>query len=477
MAHKESGKIGIKKLSDESATVERKQSVGEIEEITETAAAFANTEGGRIFIGISSDRNILGVQIGKGTIEKLVNQIAQYTDPKLHPKVFVKRIDGKDVIVVEVKESHDHLVLAFGRPYKRVGRSTVRMAKDEYEQSVLNKYKDKLYFDEQVCKEAQLSDISKEKLLDFVKKAKEQRGLSIAARTPVKDILRKLKLMKDGKLTNAAILLFGKVAQAFFLQAELKTIRFKGIDETKRMLDFKTIGGDAITLLEKAESFIYDHIPMKAWIESGKLQRQEKWLYPPDAIREALANALAHRDYSSPSKVQVRIFDDRLEIWNPGLLPPPLTVEKLKGKHDSIPRNPLIAKAFFWIKFAEDVGSGTSKIIQWCKEWGLPEPTYEEAGGSFVTVFHNPKPEEGIQKGSEISSEKASEEVRRKCGENAEKVFQAINANLFIKTHEIADQTQLSQRTVENAIVKLKKAGLLKRVGPDKGGYWKVAKK
>ena len=110
--------------------------------------------------------------------------------------------------------------------------------------------------------------------------------------------------MKDGKLTNAAILLFGKDPQAFFLQAELKAIRFKGVDETRPMLDFKTIGADAITLLEKAESFIYDHIPMKAWIESGKLLRQEKWLYPPDAIREALANALAHRDYASPSKVQ-----------------------------------------------------------------------------------------------------------------------------------------------------------------------------
>jgi len=284
--------------------------------------------------------------------------------------------------------------------------------------------------------------------------------------------------MKAGKLTNAAILLFGKDTQDFFLQAELKAIRFKGIDETRPMLDFKTIGGDAITLLEKAESFIYDHIPMRAWIESGKLQRQEKWLYPPDAIREALANALAHRDYASPGKVQVRIFDDRLEIWNPGLLPPPLTLYKLKGKHDSFPRNPLIAKAFFWIRYAEDVGSGTSKIIQWCREWGLPEPAYEEAGASFVTVFYNPKPEEVSQPNTVKSAEKDfgenAEKMRRKYGENAEKVFQSIKANLFIKTHEIAGQIQLSQRTVDNAILKLKKAGLLKRVGPDKGGYWEI---
>lgn len=171
------------------------------------------------------------------------------------------------------------------------------------------------------------------------------------------------------------------------MQAELKAIRFRGYDVTGEMIDFKTIGADAITLLEKAENFIFEHIPMKAWIESGKLQRQEKWLYPPKAIREGLANALAHRDFKSTGKVQVRIFDDRMEIWNPGSLPPQLTFEKLKGTHESIPPNPLIARAFFWIKYAEEVGTGTNKIVQWCKEWGLPEPKFEEAGGSFVVTF------------------------------------------------------------------------------------------
>jgi len=238
-------------IHKESETIELKQSLVELDEIIETAAAFANTEGGRIFIGISPDGKALGVQVGKGTIEKLVNQIAQHTDPKLHPKVSLKRIDGKDVIVVEVKESHDHLVLAFGRPYKRVGKSSPKMSKDEYERLILEKHKDKLYFDEQICKGAKITDISKEKLFDFVKKAKEQRGLSMHARTSVNDILRKLKLMKDGRLTNASVLLFGKDTQAFFLQSELKAIRFKGIDETKSMLDFKTIGGDAISFLRK----------------------------------------------------------------------------------------------------------------------------------------------------------------------------------------------------------------------------------
>ena len=158
----------------------------------------------------------------------------------------------------------------------------------------------------------------------------------------------------------------------------------------------------------------------------------------------------------------MRIFDDRLEIWNPGLLPPPLTLEKLKGKHDSVPRNPLIAKAFFWIKYAEDVGSGTSKIIQWCKEWGLPEPTYEEAGASFVTVFHNPKPEDGGQQGGQKITPKQA------------MVLDLIRRNPLISRHDIASKLEINDSVVRKHLDALKAKGVLKRVGPDKGGHWEV---
>jgi ATP-dependent DNA helicase RecG len=127
-----------KKFAAESTTVEWKHSLSGTEAIVETAVAFANTEGGRIFIGVSPEGKVVGVQIGKGTLEKLVNQIAQHTDPKLHPKVSIKNVHGKEMIVIEVKESHDHLVLAFGKPYKRVGRSTVKITKDEYERLILD---------------------------------------------------------------------------------------------------------------------------------------------------------------------------------------------------------------------------------------------------------------------------------------------------------------------------------------------------
>ncbi len=381
--------MDLKKLISkaESEIIEFKKSPGEYKEIIETISAFSNTKGGKIIIGVSNSGKLLGIDIGKDTIEHLTNKISQNTDPKVHPRITTKKINNKHIIIIEVKESSDHLVLAFGRPFKRVGKSTVRMSKDEYESLILEKHKEKLYFDSQICKKEALKDINRERVEWFIKDAKKQRGLDIDDSLSIEEILERLKLAKEGNLTNAAVLLFGKNPQKIFLQTVIKAIKFKGSDVTEDMLDFKTIEGDILTQLKKAEDFIFEHIPKQAWIEEGELQRQEKWLYPPRAIREALANALAHRDYRTASSIQIRIFDDRLEIWNPGCLPPGLTIEKLKIKHDSVPRNPLIARAFFWVKYVEEVGTGTNKIIRWCKEWELPEPEFEETGTSFVLTF------------------------------------------------------------------------------------------
>ena len=373
--------------SAESTTIEWKKSPAEIKEVIETIAAFSNAEGGKVFIGVSPEGNVVGVQIGKGTVEGIANQIGQHTDPKVMPKITVKKINGKDVIVIDVKESPDRLVLAYGRPHKRVGRSSPKMGKDEYERLILEKHRYTLPFDAEVCKGASISDIDAEKVMHFLSVAKEERGIDIDPKSSVKDVLMRLNLIKGSKLTNAAILLFGKKPRSFFTQSESKCVRFKGLDVTGEMIDIKPINGDIVSQLKSIENFIYDHIFKKAWIESGKMERQEKWEYPPKAIREALANAMAHRDYRTTSKVQVRIFDDRIEFWNPAILPPGWTAETLKRKHESKPFNPLLAEAFFWIKYAEEIGTGTDKIIKWCRSWGLPDAEFEYAGSSLVVTF------------------------------------------------------------------------------------------
>jgi len=136
--------MDLKKLISkaESEIIEFKKSPGEYKEIIETISAFSNTKGGRIIIGVSNSGKLLGIDIGKDTIERLTNKISQNTDPKVHPRITTKKKNNKHIIIIEVKESSDHLVLAFGRPFKRVGKSTVRMSKDEYESLILEKHKE-----------------------------------------------------------------------------------------------------------------------------------------------------------------------------------------------------------------------------------------------------------------------------------------------------------------------------------------------
>jgi len=134
-----------------------------------------------------------------------------------------------------------------------------------------------------------------------------------------------------------------------------------------------------------------NNIRKAAWTVSGQVEREERWEYPPDAIREGITNAVAHRDYSSTANVHVSIFDDRIEVWNPGTLPEPLTPEDLKKEHKSIPINPLIAHALFLIKYIERWGTGTNDIIRNCVDSGLPEPVFKEEAGGFAVVLRKSK--------------------------------------------------------------------------------------
>jgi ATP-dependent DNA helicase RecG len=443
----------------ESENIEFKKSVGEWREIVETVSAFSNTNGGEIVVGALNSGVILGIKIGKDSIEDLTNKIVTNTDPKVYPKIAVEKIEKKNVIVIEVKESADKLVLAFGRPFKRVGKSTVRMSKDEYETSILEKHKEKLHFDNQICKEARLKDIYKEQIKLFLKKAKTERGLDISSDLPAKEVLMRLKLMQNRKLTNSAVLLFGNNPQDFFIQAEAKCIRFKGTGVTGTMIDMKDIGSNLIDQVIEVEKFIFSHISLTSWIENGKIERQEKWEYPPKAIREALINAIAHRDYKSPSKVQVRIFDDRIEFWNPGKLPEGWTVETLKEKHESKPFNPLIARAFFWIKYIEEVGTGTNKIIDWCKEWGLPEPDFEYTGTSIVTTFRKSK---------------LTHEYLESLGLNERelKIIEYIKVNNRITSSAIQKIFNVRRKAANSYLKKLIDLGLIARKGAGKMVYY-----
>ena len=373
----------------ESETVEFKPSLSQMDKITDSISAFSNTKGGKVIIGVSDKGEVLGVDIGKNTMESLANQIKQNTDPMAYPSIRVELIDKKQVMVIEVVDGEQKPVLAFGKAFMRVGKSNQKLGFDRIR--YLSLETSKVHWDERICEDASLDDLDEEKVRWFLKEARHSRGLDIDENSSVEEALLRLKLLKSGKPTNGAILLFAKYLQRRFIQSEVKCIRFKGVGVTGDMIDLRTVGGDVFEQLIETEKFVFNNIALSAKIESGKIQRQERWEYPPKVIREVLANAISHRDYEISSKVQVRIFDDRMEFWNPGRLPEGWNVETLKKAHESIPRNPSIAKQFFWVKYIEEVGTGTNKIIEWCIDWGLPEPEFELKETSFVVTFRKSK--------------------------------------------------------------------------------------
>lgn len=228
-----------------------------------------------------------------------------------------------------------------------------------------------------------LKNIDLNKVKEYITNA------NAAGRRNIKDtpteVLKKLELVKDNKATWGAILAFGKEPQRPLLQSAVHCGRFK-TDKTQ-IIDDLMIETDIVNQVDDVMKFITRHISVKYEFE-GKPKRKEVWEYPLDALREAVINAIVHRDYTASSNVQVEIYDDRIDIWNPGTLLPGITIEDLyKKEHKSVIRNKLIAQLFYDIGYIEKYGSGTIKIIELCRQNGMPNPELKEVFGGFSIVF------------------------------------------------------------------------------------------
>ena len=435
----------------ENERLEFKESLRLKEEIGQAVSAFSNANGGSIVIGVSDDGTIIGIDIGRNTLEEMANYIKRNTDPAIFPSVKILDAEEKKIIVIEVKESAEKPVFFRSHAYKRVGKTNQRISSSEM-RKLAKESGERVYWDELVCEDANIEDIDKGKVRWFLKEARKERGLNLSEDAPIEEVLMKLKLLRNGKLTNAALLLFFK--EQMFLQSEIKCIRFSGNEPIKPYIDFQAIEGTVFDLIDKAEDFVLRNIRKSIRLVPGKVQREEKYEYPPDAIREAVVNAVAHRDYESPSKVQVRIFDNRIEVWSPGTLPEGITTEDLRREHISVPRSPLLFKQLFWVKYVEDVGGGTLDMINQCREWGIPEPVFEHITGAFVVTFKLPPAVGDLERmGLNERQLKAMDYVIKK-GSISNKEYTSLNS--------------ISRKTATIDLTQLVAKGLLVRVGEGK---------
>ena len=443
----------------ESQTVELKKSLSQLDDALKSICAFLNHKGGTVYFGVDDKGNVIGLEVSDKTLRKISQQIISRIKPEIAPEIKEVGERGRSIIQVKVPEGSNKPYFLNGIAYKKIGSEKRVIPPDELKRIILEQKQ--MMWDEEICESATLNDIDDEKLKWFLRKAKTERNFDVEPETPLKEALERLKLVKDGKPINASILLFGKNPQKFFLQAEIRCARFKGTEPVKPFIDMKVFSGNIIKQVDDALNFVLEHVPMAAWLVPGKVAREEKYTYPSDAVREAIVNAICHRDYESPGNVQVRVFDDRLEVWNPGQLPTGWTVERLKQKHESIPKNSLIADQFFLIKFIEKWGTETNDIIRECLDWGLPEPIFEFTGMSLVVTLRGCVLTEELDKLG--------------LNERQKEIITYLKKHKEITRTEYQKIFNISERTANRELSKLVDLGIILKKGLGVKTYYTLA--
>jgi len=379
-------------------------------------------------------------------LEDIANRIQDAADPRIQPSISLIDYDKKKIIVIYIAPRTGVPLSIRGRYFRRVGRSNQRMSHDEIMQRITTSTG--ISWDAHIEPNSTLNDIDFDKVNAFIQKIKEKGRLPIPQNATDKDILRKLKIILDDLPTRAAILLFGKNPNTFFPSAFLKIGRFRS---PTHIVDDREAHGALIEQLDIALSWFRERLETEFIIKGGA-EREVRWEYPLNAIREAIINVLCHRDYTSLAHSQIRLYDDHLDIWNSGGLPTPLTTEILFQEHDSIPRNRIIAEAFFYSGLIERWGSGTVRIVEELLAAHLPIPQFESKSGRFRVTF---------------SKEFFTEEQLKKLGlsQRQIKAISYVKAHGSISNSEYQKIAEISERTATRDLNLLKEKDILMSEG------------
>ena len=239
---------------------------------------------------------------------------------------------------------------------------------------------------------ATYDDIDPERVRTFVNKAKEKRNFPLTFADGIEKIFSGIHVLTDdGRLTNSALLLFAKDPQRFFRTSEVRCAQFYGTKVEKPIRNYQVFTGSLFEMIDKAVGFVMSRIDARVGTRDHSVDAPVDYELPESAVAEAIANAVAHRDYASNASVQVMLFRDRVEIWNPGRLPDGFTIQKLREVHSSEPTNPVIAHPLFLAGYIEHLGTGTTDMIAACEQYGLRAPEFRQAEDFRTVIYRKEK--------------------------------------------------------------------------------------
>ncbi|NLL84405.1 MAG: winged helix-turn-helix transcriptional regulator [Lentisphaerae bacterium] len=473
-------------MTNESQNIEFKGSWQD--EHIKVVCGFANADGGRLYIGKDDRGKVVGVtNVGK-LLEDLPNKLRDHLG--LMPAINLHHEKNKPYLEIVVEPST--VPISFrGSYYWRSGS-----VRQELKGLALNDFlfrKMGKSWDGMINERATLDHIDAPTIETFMRDASKSGRLPDLSALSIAELLEKLNLLTSEGLTNAALVLFGKDPGKFYTNSFVKIGRF--VQSAVDIRFQEVCEGNLFQILHGVMEQLERKFLIKP-IRFEGLRRIEELEYPVSALREMILNALVHRNYLGTMTL-LRVMDDSLSLWNAGVLPVELTIDKLYVSHGSYPRNPLIASACYKAGYIDSWGRGIEKIREACRTAGLPPPHFAEEQGGFMVELHKSYTKDPAENrlgnevdnwlGNEIVSDgyfvsqqpppdfgKISERIRIDCGSDAERAFEIIRQNPDYTAAQIAVRLGKTSRTIENYIAKLKKAGYIIRRGPKLGGHWEV---
>ena len=425
---------------------------------------FANAQGGKLYIGCDDNGNVVGIDNSKKLLEDIPNKVRDAMGIIVGVNLLT---DGnKEYIEINVP-SYPVGISCKGVYHYRSGSTKQILTGPALEAFLLRKHG--ATWDNSPMPAFTMDDVDDNVVAVFKKlAAKKGRIDSSLLDEPKEVLLDRLHLINGDYLTNAAMLLFSKDPERYQLGAFLKIGYFESDAD---LLYQDEVHGSLIEQVDKAIDLIYLKY-MRAKISYEGIQRIERYFVPEAALREALLNAVCHKQYQSGIPIQISVYEDRLYVANVGSLPEDWTLEKLMNKHTSKPYNPNIAYVFYLAGFIESWGRGVEKICNALNAENLPMPEYTVHPGDIMIKFTGP--EDRIVRVAGRLSEKLSEKLSDKLSDKEQKTLELLLEDPGYTSPQIAEKLNVSRVSVTKYLKSLKEKGFIERIGSDRKGYWKI---
>ncbi|MBI2597581.1 MAG: putative DNA binding domain-containing protein, partial [Candidatus Diapherotrites archaeon] len=416
-------------------------------------SAFANTQGGLLILGVNDKGEIEGIKEKPDSVQQKISNSNATIHPSPIINVEIHTIGKKKIIVIAVHMADSAVFHTVeGVIHVRIG-STIQKLEG---QSILEFLRNRqiLLFEESIEATAKTDDLDTAKVAEYLKERNQPDYLSTHS---LKDFLASKKLVSfqpDLKIKSVAILFFAKDPQQFYHYVQIKLVRFDG-NQPIKVLAYEDAKGNLPQMIEHAMNFVRRFIPKEFVITGTK--RTEILALPEEAVREAIINAVAHRDYFNKNETQLSIFDNRLEITNPGGLPEGMTKELLGTL--SIQRNPVVYQMLKDYEYMEGIGSGISKILRAMKEKNLKQPEFLISKEFFRIVF-------------EMKAEKIIE--KPVLNKRQAKAMGYAKSHKKISSKEYAKINKVSIPTAVKYLKELEKKKMLKKIGKYRGAHYTI---